>query len=66
MMSVVRNASGMVIRRFALLEGHTVSTYIEIGIEEKGYLRVIESSLEPLNTRGHQSVLLDRHQMSRQ
>lgn len=27
---------------------------------------VIESSLEPLNTRSHQSVLLNRHQMSRQ
>lgn len=66
-MSVVRKASGMVIRRFALQVAHYQPLDSdELLREAKEHSRVIESSLEPLNTSSHQSVLLNDHQMPRQ
>ena len=64
MISVVRKASGIVMRRFAL--DQECSFRIPRSFEEAEDVRVVESALEPLDTGGHQRVLLNRHQVPRQ
>lgn len=60
-MSAVRNASGMVIRRFAL-QGARISMHWLEQIE-RYTAPIIQGALEPLGTSRHQGVLVYHHEM---
>jgi hypothetical protein len=60
-MSAVRKASGMVTRRLALWGRGQYGYEKEIGM---GNVRVVESTLEPLDGCSHDGVLLDDHEVT--